>query len=421
MQDSSDELTRKSLHHLVRRDLLPSDAVAADEPPQATADRLIQSGKLSEVQFANALAEVADTELVFADPENLDWSAVEVFPQELLRAHRAVPILREPDALVVGFDQVPTSAAVAELQEACGQPIRSVLMPRSQVFRFFGGGPTPAGAHASELPDWLLAQVEGCLAAASDGLRLDPVGDEVLVRQRDQDGWSVRDRLPLSALAAAVSLAGKGPIALGEDARGEVRVYDGDARGPSVELLLRRWGPQPRLADFAIDSDTQLALQCVLTAETGLVACCSRDEEAAARLVLALTSAVARRRVVALHPPRPERLPPELRRCAEREDALAAEVVGLVGLHRPALEQTCEAARSRLIITTWPEPDAHAVLLGALEDGCRPSVLARVLTLVVGVAPRAPHTLELIRLGVEDRRAVARADRGYLARSLVED
>ncbi len=425
-------MTRRGLKSLIRRKFLTesfADEADSAEAPEALATRLIENGSLSEVQYAAALAEEAQTDVVFADPEGIDRDVLADYSPELLRRHRAVPLCRDDDEVVVAFDQVPDGSVLAELEAHTGHRVRPVMTTRSRVFQILypEGAPPPSVGVVLSVdgpPDWLRVLLVRAWKQGASALRIDALQDELVVRQLLEGGWQLVEKLPCARLKELVEAQNRFPgFPLAIDDSDPVLCLleqtSGDPRGPSFRIALRSWGLEPALSDFQLDATLKTAVQCSLAQETGLLLCSAPEESLAARLSCALARIGGMGRILGLVEAGPWTWPSSARRLPDLEAAArAADVVVSLRTELRDLPAAVEVASRRLVIVALSEPQAACAVLAMLEAGCRPSLVAANLIVVLQADSTPPHALEILRLGNDERAAIAADDRTQLARLL---
>lgn len=151
----------------------------------------IALGLLSEEQLLYRASEASGVDLVFPSEESLDRDLLAQFPKDVLRRHGALPLLREEDAIVVAFPELPDPVALAELEAAAEGRVRPVLAPPPRLGRLIdrvvGGGAVDAARVSAEDASGMTAfyrHLAAAFGAGAEELRFEPATDGVRVRYR---------------------------------------------------------------------------------------------------------------------------------------------------------------------------------------------------------------------------------------------
>jgi len=454
----AETVTRDGLQALVRVGLLEQgdwDRVGRDARGGAAVEALIAEGLVTEEQVAQAVADAMGVPYVFPHPGACDLDLCDAVSPDLLRRHRALPLVRDGADVVVAFAEPPTTAEVAALAQAFSASVAPVLATRRKLERALEAilpGPPPVWTAGSPpafgdgcAPDpAALTVLFGALARAvargACEVRFEPRDGEILVRERGAEGLREVGRVPRSAATAlcqrARILAGaaageRGPVGPrwvdtrigGKSTRLRVTVREGDPRGPAVLLSIRGAAPPSDLAGYRIPSQLRDRLVSVLAGRTGLVLATSWAAAVARALGRAFAEAACAQTDGALVAVDSELSPEEstpLYLASELAAAIALEpdvlLVATLGPDEPLASLLRYAQRARVVLVAADAEPLDAIL-GLLEGGARPSLLARVLELSAAVDGDAPYRVRALRPGAEARAWLAVGDRsGFCAR-----
>jgi type II secretory ATPase GspE/PulE/Tfp pilus assembly ATPase PilB-like protein len=172
-------------------------------------------GLLSEDQVTFLVANRQGLDLVFPTPDGVDLEFLARFPAELLRRHKAVPLVVQDEHAVVAFGDVPTAEVLAELARHAGLPVRPVLaaarrlehtlervLGRSRPHRV-----TTVGEHLSEGTTFE-RHVASAFDAGAEELRFEPSASGVRLRVR-RHGALVDEACDAAASASTIANAAR--------------------------------------------------------------------------------------------------------------------------------------------------------------------------------------------------------------------
>lgn len=97
-------------------------------------DVLLQSGKVTSRQLLRALASQFGQEFVDLDDHIIDLELTQQVPQPLARRHRAVPVWRNEDRVVVAMANPADVLALDDIRNALGRQVHPVMAEVEQIF-----------------------------------------------------------------------------------------------------------------------------------------------------------------------------------------------------------------------------------------------------------------------------------------------
>ena len=171
------------------------------ETGQRSGELLVQMGAATEEDIGWALARQMELTFIDPRPETLDHDLIHSFPEEMLRRHDALPLVREGDVVAVAFGDPTDHEAIDELTLAAGRPLRLAVAAPSAIRRVLRDeyGPRqftrrstdrPAGGHATALQQhhagsvFLLERLNEAHAAGAAEIHLLPHPDRLEVWHR---------------------------------------------------------------------------------------------------------------------------------------------------------------------------------------------------------------------------------------------
>ncbi len=101
---------------------------------QRLGDVLQQSGLVSARQLLEALAAQFDQEFVDLDEHTIELELAQQVPQQLARRHRAVPVWRDSDRVVVAMANPADVLALDDIRNALGRQVQPVMADAEQIF-----------------------------------------------------------------------------------------------------------------------------------------------------------------------------------------------------------------------------------------------------------------------------------------------
>ena len=295
---------------------------------------LIEMGALTADELNWALSELLGLPYVEFRDEMVDLDLARTLPEEALRRHEAFPVLRVGDELTVILTDPANQQVVVELEAITGARVSIAIASRETVLHlldkaFPPGAARPSGIRyadvattpaAPEADPTGVAQVYalllGALREEATEIHVEPLPEEVRVRNRVDGRLVERARLPRSLLGPVISrfriLAGLRGESLPRQTHVRTRLEQQEVElellffptiygeAVTVKISQRGAGP-PSLDTFDVDGPARDALRR-LAAGSGLVFVTGWDPLGRAALLYALaqTAAAPTKKVVTL-------------------------------------------------------------------------------------------------------------------------
>ncbi len=284
---------------------------------------LFEMGLLSQEQINWALSERLGIPYVEFGDEVVDLDLARSMPEELLRRHEAVPVLRVDDELTVILSDPTNRQAAVDLEALTGARVTTAMASRDKVLHLLDKAfPPIRGVHArSERPETQapgsadvtgVAQVYALLLGAvregATEVHLEPLRQEIRVRSRVAGRLCERARLPRALLGPVTFrfrvLAGlRGEPAPrqahvrtqleGRDLELDLLFYP-TLHGEAVTVRFQRGGLEaPTLASLGLPLAAREALAGLVNGEGGLLFVTGWEPRARATLLYALAQATA--------------------------------------------------------------------------------------------------------------------------------
>ena len=380
---------------------------------------LIEMGALTADELNWALSELLGIPYVEFRDEMVDLDLARGMPEELLRRHEAFPVLRVGEELTVIMTDPTNQQAVVELEALTGARVSLAIASRETVLHLldktFPPGTTRPGASrppairyaevapgpaATESDPTGVAQVYalllGALREEATEIHVEPMAEDVRVRDRVEGRLVERARLPRNLLGPVISrfrilagLRGETPPRQShvrtrlEQQEVELEILffptiHGEA--VTVRISQRRVGP-PTLDSFELDGAVRDALGR-LTAGTGLVFVTGWEPAARGALLYALAQAASAptKKVVTLERAVSHVVPGFVQVEVPGEFAETAAVM----LGQPAdVVVVEELAASALCLAAIASAEQGALVLAGLACGTSHSGLVHLLGLDV--------------------------------------
>jgi type IV pilus assembly protein PilB len=288
---------------------------------------LVEMGALSMDELNWALSELLSIPYVEFREEMVDLDLARTLPEDLLRRHEAFPVLRVGDELTVIITDPTNRLAVSDLEAVTGTKVSIAIASRETVLHLLDRA-FPGGKPASKSPGVRYAEVGtsqapadsdptgvaqvyalllGALREDATEVHVEPLADDVRVRNRVEGRLVERARLPKALLGAVVTRfrilgglrAESGPRQSHVRTRLEQQEVELEllffptiqGEAVTVKIAQRRAGP-PTLEAFDLDSTVRGALQR-LAASNGLVFVTGWDPRGRAALLYALAQMAA--------------------------------------------------------------------------------------------------------------------------------
>jgi type IV pilus assembly protein PilB len=288
---------------------------------------LVEMGALSSDELNWALSELLGIPYVEFREEMVDLDLARTLPEELLRRHEAFPVLRVGDELTVILTDPTNQQAVSDLEAVTGTKVsiaiasRETLLPlldrafpgakpagRAPGVRYaeVGAGHAPADSDPTGVAQ-VYALLLGALREDATEIHVEPLADEVRVRNRVEGRLVERARLPKALLGPVVARfrilgglrAESGPRQSHVRTRLEQQEVELEllffptiqGEAVTVKIAQRRASP-PTLEALDLDGAGREALQRLI-AGSGLVFVTGWDPRARAALLYALAQAAA--------------------------------------------------------------------------------------------------------------------------------
>lgn len=298
---------------------------------------LVEMGVLTQDQFYWALGEQLGIPYAELSEEMVDLEAARALPEDLLRRHQALPILRSGSELTVALADPTNRQAVADIEALAGARVTVAIASASSIARLLDRAFPPERSGrvryceicppGYEQPEVLTRDVTGValvysllLGAVREGaseIHIEPGETEVRVRYRGPEGLKERARFP-GHLAGAIAtrlriLAGSRGERGWQRSRLRTRLEDRELelevlflptrQGEAVTLWLHRRDLEPpALAALGLPTRAQTMLGRLLKGGSGLFVVSSADpgSRAAGLYALARATSGEGRKVIAV-------------------------------------------------------------------------------------------------------------------------
>ncbi len=286
---------------------------------------LIEMGALTADELNWALSELLGIPYVEFREEMVDLDLARSMPEEVLRRHEAFPVLRAGEELTVILTDPTNQHAVVELEAVTGARVSIAIASRETVLhlldtafppgtsrppgvRYAEVGPSPVAAESDPTGvAQVYALLLGALREEATEIHVEPLPNEVRVRDRVDGRLVERARLPRSLLGPVVSrfriLAGLRGESLPRQSHVRTRLEQQEVEleilffptiygeAVTVKISQRRAGP-PTLESFDLDGAARETL-LRLAGGAGLVFVTGWEARARAALLYALAQAAA--------------------------------------------------------------------------------------------------------------------------------
>ncbi len=325
-------------HDLITVDTLLEALHRQEGEKRPLGEILIEMGVLTQDQLNWALSEQLGIPYVELSDEMVDLEAARAFPEELLRRHQALPILKIGDELTVALADPTNEQAVAELRALAQANVTVAIASASSIAqllaRAFPPTETPERLRYCEIcppgydqPEVLTRDASGVallysilLSAVREKateIHIEPLDAEVRVRHRLMGGLQERARFPIEVARPIASrlrvLAGLQEAGGWQKSHLRSRLEGRDLeleilflptrKGEAITILLwcRDLVP-PDLEGLGISAQGRKKLDQLLRNGSGLFLVSSRDPagRAAGLYALALAAASKERQIVAI-------------------------------------------------------------------------------------------------------------------------
>ncbi len=472
------QLLEQALEKLIEDGQLCRRALAqarerAERSGSSLEDELIGGGLLTEELLCCALAHALDTAYVFPDADSIDLELVARFPQELLWQLEVLPMVQIGDTVTLACVRPPGKKEMAILERLAGAPIQLVLATRRKLLRVLEkvcqrparteariGAASERTALSSSSADpaavtLLFGSLVRAYQAGASEIRFEPHPSGVRVRRREAERRYVdAGEAPIGVLGSLVTRAQilAGETEYGAQLCGErvvrmelgghpvelrLTILRGDPRGPAIRVAFERPdSPQSCSPDHFRGAQLDARTTRRIAAQRdGLVLACGPYPAAARAFAAALAMAAdpEHASVVTLGGPGatapvdgaihlPTETEAERRRAFDNLCAYAPDALVVLDLRGPGsaagADRLLAIARHSLVVMASADPTPASCLLGWLEVGARPSLLAHALRAVVSIGPPPARALALWEPNENERRAIALNDRASLIAAL---
>jgi hypothetical protein len=177
------------------------------------ADRVVAAGLLTEEQIAFAVSEDLGYPMVTPSADSVDADLVRRVPAEVLRRHRALPVLSREDGIDVAFADPTDSRAVAAVSKALPGRLLPAVATSSSIRAALRQVYGTEAEHAAEDDDVheasgavrLHAFLVGGETAGADALQVRPLPSGAVLRRRVRGRWEDVERVSSGARAALLA------------------------------------------------------------------------------------------------------------------------------------------------------------------------------------------------------------------------
>jgi type IV pilus assembly protein PilB len=287
---------------------------------------LVEMAVLSPDQLNWALSELLGVPYVDLTEEMVDLDVARTMPEEVLRRHQAIPVLRVGNELTVILADPTDRQAIMELEALAGATVRSAMASSETIGRLLdkafsrsaagrdrvryaevGVMAAPADADVSAVSRVYGHLIEAFRAQASE-LHFEPSPQDVRVRARIDGQFVERARFPRGELGSIIFrfrvLAGVRGESLPMQARVRTRLDGQEVEldilffptlyGESVAVSIwRRSSSTPSLDGMGIEPAARAAVARILDSAGGLVFVTGWEPRARVELLYAAAQSVA--------------------------------------------------------------------------------------------------------------------------------
>jgi hypothetical protein len=177
------------------------------------ADRVVAAGLLTEEQIAFAVSEDLGYPLVTPSADSVDADLVRRVPADVLRRHRALPVLAREDGIDVAFADPTDSRAVAAVSKAIPGRLLPAVATSSAIRAALRQVHGPESDRATEDDDVheasgalrLHSFLVGAAAAGADAIQVRPLPGGAALRRRLRGRWEDVERVSPGARAALLA------------------------------------------------------------------------------------------------------------------------------------------------------------------------------------------------------------------------
>jgi len=286
---------------------------------------LVEMGALTSDEMNWARSELFGVPYVDLTEEMVDLNLARTLPEEALRRHQAVPLVRVGNEITVALPDPTNRQAVMELEALSGATVRIAMAARETVAQLLDRAFPPSAAardgvrypevRAIEAPTeadptgvaQAYALLIGALREQATEIHVEPLPEEIRVRYRIDGRLVERARLPRSALVPTLvrfrvlaGLRGESlPTATQVRTRLDGREVELDLLfyrslyGESVTVSIWRALETPTLESLELEPSVRDAISRLLVVEGGLVLVTGSESRARAALLYAMARAVS--------------------------------------------------------------------------------------------------------------------------------
>lgn len=447
---------------LVAHDLITVDALfealhRQEGEKRPLGELLMEMGVLTQDQLNWALSEQLGIPYVELSDEMVDLEAARAFPEELLRRHQALPILKIGDELTVALADPTNDQAVADLHALARANVTVAIASASTIAqlldRAFPPKKPPERARFCEIcpsgyepPEILTRDASGValvysilLSAVREKateIRIEPLETEVRVRHRLAGGLQERARFPTEVAGPIASrlriLAGFQEGEGWQKSHLRTRLEDQDfeleilflptRRGEAITIRLWCRDPvPPDLAGLGISARGRKVLSQLMRDGQGLFLVSSRDPagRAAGLYALALAAAGKEKQIVALEHASAFQVPSIIQ--VETDEQFDTAVIELLS-HPPEVVLIEDVSAAHVCLTAARSAERRCLVVGGLPfasvstawqhllsfDPPRPLLAASVRALLAVRRERDKWVTELFPVAEPTRRRLLR-------------
>jgi len=286
---------------------------------------LVEMGALTSDEMNWARSELFGVPYVDLTEEMVDLNLARTLPEEALRRHQAVPLVRVGNEITVALPDPTNRQAVMELEALSGATVRIAMAARETVAQLLDRAFPPSAAardgvryaevRAIEAPTEAdptgVAQAYALLIGAfreqATEIHVEPLPEEIRVRYRIDGRLVERARLPRSALVPTLvrfrvlaGLRGESlPTATQVRTRLDGREVELDLLfyrslyGESVTVSIWQGLETPTLESLELEPSVRDVISRLLAVEGGLVLVTGSESRARAALLYAMARAVS--------------------------------------------------------------------------------------------------------------------------------
>lgn len=367
--------------------------------------QLYQNDTMNEDRLAALLAEEWGVEQVFPTREWYDLALLEDLPSNLSKGD-VLPIINTKEEIVIAFPIIPEQSILDCLQAHYGKVVRPVIAAHNRIKAISSSvSSTKTNSGASSFlklirdSDFLEEILVSCAAGGPGELYLEAIQEEVQVRWRSNFSSSEITRQPVKKLHKLFQgiLRVVGP---GNESR-EMRHVGGvctslddqamhlefrilkDSLGPVIHISINKNVCPCCRSQLTLPADLNSQFAKLQPLRRGLVLCSHRDPEIAQKFAFSLAKE---------HSPDSKQIAivggcrfqdeSKFRELTTLKKAAALDLdVWVVGpvTHKEEFQLVLKESVRRLIFIVSEDVSPLTAILGCLEIGARPSVLAYVL------------------------------------------